>query len=262
MSNCKYKEIAKVLNKEELSNYYKNHLSSDVCNKFDIPSPYLLKQILKFFDIPQHTPAENTKIQFENMSSTEKLERGRKISESNMGREIPQEVRNKISISQIGIPKITKKENPTRFKPGAIPWNKGKVGVQKWVDGQRERRYNTMKVNKSFNKSSVEEKMFVDLCDKYGENDVYRQYSDERYPFACDFYIPSEDLFIELNAHWTHGPHPFNELDCEDIKLLTLWKSKATETNMYAVAIDVWTRRDVLKQRVAKENNLNYLAIY
>ena len=262
MSNCVYKEIVKNLDKDELNNYYKNHLPCDVCKKFDIPSPYLLKQILKYFNIKPHTPAENTKIQFDSMSEHERIERGKKISESNTGREVPQEVRDKISKSQIGVPKVSTKPNPTTFKSGMIPWNKGKVGAQKWVEGQAERRYNTMKSNKSFNKSSVEENMYIDLCDKYGIDNVCRQYRDERYPFACDFYIKSEDLFIELNAHWTHGPHPFDKSNRADIELLTLWKSKATETNMYSVAIDVWTRRDVLKQNVAKINNLNYITIY
>ena len=30
----------------------------------------------------------------------------------------------------------------------------------------------------------------------------------DRYPFACDFYISSLDLFIECNYHWTHGGKP------------------------------------------------------
>ena len=39
--------------------------------------------------------------------------------------------------------------------------------------------------------------------------DVITQYKDDRYPFACDFYIPSLDLFIECNYHWTHGGKPY-----------------------------------------------------
>ena len=31
----------------------------------------------------------------------------------------------------------------------------------------------------------------------------------DRYPFACDFYISSLDLFIECNYHWTHGGKPY-----------------------------------------------------
>ena len=28
-------------------------------------------------------------------------------------------------------------------------------------------------------------------------------------PFACYFYIPSLDLFIECNYRWTHGGKPY-----------------------------------------------------
>lgn len=67
-----------------------------------------------------------------------------------------------------------------------------------------------------------------ELEDLYGANNVIPQYQDERYrnpktgrKFNCDFYIPSEDLFIELNYHWTHGKHPFNIDDVNDYDLLT-----------------------------------------
>jgi len=32
----------------------------------------------------------------------------------------------------------------------------------------------------------------------------------------CDFYIPSEDLFIELNRHWSHGGHFYDPNNIED----------------------------------------------
>ena len=38
-----------------------------------------------------------------------------------------------------------------------------------------------------------------------GNEDIIRQYKSDLYPFACDFYIPSLDLYIECNYHWTHG---------------------------------------------------------
>lgn len=262
MSKCLYKEIAININKSELEEFYSNNLPRDVMKKFDIPTPYLLKQVLKYFGITPHTPAENTRIQFENMSDSDRIERGRKISKSNIGREFPQDVRDKISSSQKGVPKKFSKPNPTTFKRGNLPWNKGKVGVQRWVVGQAEKRYNTMKENNSFNKSSDEEKLYENLCNQYGSDDVKRQYKDSRYPFSCDFYIVSEDLFIELNAHWTHGPHPFNKDNPDDIKLLEFWKSKSDGKNMYSNAIDVWTRRDVIKRRTALENGINYIAIY
>ena len=67
--------------------------------------------------------------------------------------------------------------------------------------------------------------MYKMLCTKYGTENVKRQYRDKnRYPFRCDFYIEGEDLFIELNLHWTHGGMPFENDNPECIKKLNEWK--------------------------------------
>ena len=80
-----------------------------------------------------------------------------------------------------------------------------------------------------------EKEMYKDLCDKYGEDDVIKQYYDkDRYPFKCDFYIISEDKFIELNKFFTHGPHPFDKENSEDIALLNKLKKDADGGNKWA----------------------------
>ena len=56
--------------------------------------------------------------------------------------------------------------------------------------------------------------------------DVIRQYKCDRYPFACDFYIPSIDTFIECQYSWTHGYHPYNSDSKEDQDRLNELKSK------------------------------------
>lgn len=122
--------------------------------------------------------------------------------------------------------------------------------------------YHSKTLNNSFNSSSPEDRYYNYLREKYGEDDIVRQYKDSRYPFMCDFYIKSEDLFIELNLNWTHGFHPFNPENPEDIKLLTRWEERAVTSKFYKNAVDVWTRRDVEKQKVAKENKLNYKCYY
>ena len=50
--------------------------------------------------------------------------------------------------------------------------------------------------------------------------DAINTYKDERYPFNCDFYIPSKDLFIELNLFWMHGKEPFDKNNKEHLKRL------------------------------------------
>lgn len=126
-----------------------------------------------------------------------------------------------------------------------------------------EKRFNTMKQNGTIgNKSKAEDLFYRALCDKYGYDNVERQYKDERYPFACDFYIKSEDKFIEFNKHWTHGEMPFNLTNQECITKLNKWKERSKTSKYFETAIDVWTNRDVKKLEIAKLNNLNYEVIY
>ena len=116
--------------------------------------------------------------------------------------------------------------------------------------------------NNSYCKSSTDDKLYEELVQTFGEQDIIRQYSDERYPFDCDFYIKSKDLFIELNAHWTHGGKFFDENDEECICKLNEWKEKAKTSKFYKNAIYVWTDLDVRKKNIANKNNLNYEVIY
>ena len=60
------------------------------------------------------------------------------------------------------------------------------------------KQYNTKKKNNSFNVSSKEEQLFKLLLIQYP--DVIRQYKSSDYPYSCDFYIPSLELYIELNG--------------------------------------------------------------
>ena len=119
----------------------------------------------------------------------------------------------------------------------------------------------TMKRNGSFNKSQPEEEYYQILLKSYSSDDIIRQYDkDLRYPYQCDFYIKSEDKFIELNIHPSHGDHPFNPDDEMDQQLLEQLRSDNTDwSNMI---IDVWSNRDYIKRQTAIKNNLNYQVIY
>lgn len=125
--------------------------------------------------------------------------------------------------------------------------------------------WETKRRNGTFNTSKPEETMYALLCDVFGEDDVFCQYRDDaRYPFACDFYIKSLDLFMELNAHWSHGGHWFDKNNEEDLQKLAEWQSRAKEkgSRYYHAAIHVWTERDLLKKATAEQNNLNYLVFW
>ena len=139
------------------------------------------------------------------------------------------------------VPHIREKYTQTLLKNyGVTSPLKNKDIWQKHID--------TMKLNNSFSKSQPEEYIYNELLKTYSKDDIERQYSDERYPFNCDFYIKSKDLFIEVNFHPSHGGHPFNASSEDDLKLLEQLKSENTRwSNMI---IDVWTNRDVIKIEV------------
>ena len=122
----------------------------------------------------------------------------------------------------------------------------------------KERAYQTKKKNHTFNSSSIEKEFELYL--KENQIEYKTQYTSDVYPFSCDFYLPKYDLYLEINAHWTHGGHPFDCNNLEDQTKLEQWKSKGTE--FYNNAITTWTVRDVKKRNTAKQNNLNYLEIF
>ena len=184
-----------------------------------------------------------------------------KIRENNSN--MPQEERDKISRA------VTKlwendeyRSNQVLKRQGRTAWNKGLTGVYHWTDTQRLKHDETKRRNRTFNTSQPEEDYYRYLVDRYGADDIIRQYKDERYPFRCDFYVISKDLFIELNSHWTHGEAPYDETNPEHQRIRAELEQKATTSNFYEVALKVWTEIDVLKQRIARENNLNYEVIY
>ncbi len=125
------------------------------------------------------------------------------------------------------------------------------------------KRYLTHKKNNSFTASKPEDEFHEFLLSLFGEDDVIRHYGDDpRYPFACDFYIRSLDLFIELNLYFTHGFHWFDENDPADLEKLALWKERTNGKDLYSGAIYVWTVSDPQKREAAQNNNLNYIVLW
>ena len=70
-----------------------------------------------------------------------------------------------------------------------------------------------LKKNRQGQKNSFKIDM-IKLILFFDRDDIIRQYIDlQKYPFNCDFYIKSKDLFIEYQGHQTHGTKPYDELD-------------------------------------------------
>lgn len=131
----------------------------------------------------------------------------------------------------------------------------------------QQKMYETMKRNGTFNTSKTEQNILQKLKEKFP--DTQYQYVSKEYPWRCDFYIPSLDLYIEYQGMWTHGKEPFDENNLEHLKIIQEWKEKSKEINwqgktkfFYERAIDGWTIGDVEKRNWAKEHNLNFLEFF
>lgn len=135
-----------------------------------------------------------------------------------------------------------------------IPYVKEKCNSEE----SRKKMNETKHKNNSFNRSNSEDMAFMILKEKY--NGIIRQYNSPKYPFNCDFYIPSLDLYIEYNEHWTHGNHPFDKNNYNDVEQLKKWKSK--NTKYYKNAIYVWTDLDIRKRDIAIKNNIEYIEFW
>ena len=122
----------------------------------------------------------------------------------------------------------------------------------------QQKRNNTLSKNNTWNTSSIELLIKQFLLDN-NINFIY-QYKSDVYPFNCDFYFPDNDLYLEIQGSWTHGGHPYNENDINDIKLANTWKT--SNSKYYNNAYQTWVIRDVTKRNIAKQNKLNYHEIF
>ena len=136
-----------------------------------------------------------------------------------------------------------------------VNWISNIPGVSKKIF---EHGYETKLKNGTLNTSIIEDKIKDYLIEHNIE--FKQQYKSKEYPYSCDFYFPAKDLYVEIQAHWTHGGHPYNENNVEDINVIEKWKAK--NTKYFNNAINTWTVRDVNKRNIATQNNLNYVEIF
>lgn len=122
----------------------------------------------------------------------------------------------------------------------------------------QEKQYETKKKNKSFNISKPENQIYKKLKEKYPN--TQRQYKSIVYPFSCDFYIPELNLYIEYQGHWTHGKHPYDKNNLEDVKIIEMWEKK--HKPFYDLAVKIWSIKDPIKRQIAKENKINWIEFF
>lgn len=220
---------------QQIIEFYKTHSINETANNFGFKNIAVVKKVLAKHNIPERTKKETADLRVLRTQQTDLVKYG--------------------TISHIGAKNVRDKAKQTNL----IRYGVENGGASKEA---QEKIYKTKKKNHTFNTSKPEEIFYKKLSEKYGAQDVLRQYKDQRYPFMCDFYIKSKDLFIELNLHWTHGGHRFDKNSSKDLQKLNLWQEKAKTSNFYKSAIYVWTERDLYKLEIAKKANLNYKVIY
>ena len=136
------------------------------------------------------------------------------------------------------------------------------------IPESREAAWKTKKEHNTVNTSKTEQQIKNLLIEKF--KIVEYQYKSEKYPFACDFYIPALDLYIEYQGHQSHGKEPFDKNNSKHIEILNEWKKRAKMKEerfskfktQYRTYINVWTIRDPLKRKTAKDNGLNWLEFF
>lgn len=124
----------------------------------------------------------------------------------------------------------------------------------------RERGIRTKIESGTINSSKPEDDLYGMLASEFGSSDVIRQHYSSQYPFACDFYIKSRDMYIELNASWTHGHHWFCDDNENDLTLISEWNN--APERYYRIAAHTWSHSDVQKRSIADKNHLNYVVFW
>lgn len=124
----------------------------------------------------------------------------------------------------------------------------------------REKWQTTRISNGTWNSSSEEEMLYSELVKIF--KDVKRQYKSELNPFHCDFYIPATDTYIEYNGFFTHGGHPFDENNRDDVARAKVLLEKGKEHPLCNSAYEIWTQSDPLKVETARKNKIKLLVFY
>lgn len=172
------------------------------------------------------------------------------------------------------------RNNQSKKLKGKNTWSKGKKQSESTIEkrkisfskrtesdiqNSKYKEYLTRKNNNSYNKHMTKDEciIFEYLSTLFSPDDIIYQYMDERYPFNCDFYIKSEELFIELNIYPSHGGHPFDKNNDMDIDKLHRWENKVLlGKRQYQNWIYTWTDLDLRKINTANNNNIKIIFAY
>lgn len=189
-----------------------------------------VRNYLHRFNIPIRPNGEAVKLQRSKWSDEKELERSRKYHNTwanKSQKEKDDIIRKRLESPNINSPEAIDKAHQTRLQNGTT--------------------------NKSKSEDDFYNKL---LLMGYSEDDIIRNYvNDSRYPYNCDFYIKSKDLFIEYQGHQTHGPDIFDKNNDDHIKLLIKYQDKGYD-------MTTWFKRDPQKLQTAIKNKINLILVY
>lgn len=253
----KKEKFQRLVYKDAANFYLQDHSLLETSKKFKLDRDELRKAFI-FLNIPLHSKEKTFKIKVQRAKENNFKKYG---VENYVETETFKEKSKQTCLEKYGVTSYTKTKECQEKIASTCNEKYGESNFAK-TELYLQKSHDTKKLNHSFNSSKPEEMFYDELCKIFDKEDIYRQYKEIRYPFDCDFYIKSLDLFIELNLTWTHGYHLFNKEDAKDQNTLKIWEEKANRSTYYKNAIRIWTKTDPFKLKIAKENNLNYLTIY
>ena len=139
------------------------------------------------------------------------------------------------------------------------------------LDWVKQKRNKTLVRNNAKCSSSKPEKRAYEMLKEIYPDIVFHYTSDD-YPWNCDFYVPSEDLYIEYHGFYYHNGKPYegteddldqvNKLKEKSKKLHKEWDVPLNKKIYPDTILYVWTDLDVRKRNHCKEHNINYLELY
>ena len=234
--NVKFTNIVFYMNKKstidlnELIHLYIDceYTSKKCANHFNCCSK-TIRNRLHAAGVPVRQNAEAVKLERSKWSSEKELKRTLCVMNTwrNMSDEKKREIARKKALSdKINSPEAVKKANQTKRRNG------------------------------TYKRSKSEDLFYKKLCCVFGVENVVRQFTSDLYPFACDFYIRSKNLYIEYQGHYTHGSKPY--CCCNDIErscISEAFESHKTDTT-------TWSVRDTNKISSAISGGIMLLLIY
>lgn len=159
----------------------------------------------------------------------------------------------------------------TQMKKYGAPHFSQSEEFKSHIKEYKQKEYSTRKAHGTLggNTSHAEDEVYKLLCQYFDSDDIVRQYStDPRYPYNCDFYIKSRDMFIEYNGTWYHGNHWYESGDPKDLAQVRKFLAKSKRSDAYKNgenflgAINTWTNRDVAKRQCARQHKLNFIVFW